>query len=143
MQALIEFIPLVTGLDQGLFIPSITFMNGFRHSKTGWEFAFGPYISVKKVISGYFDESNNWHLPNEWHTEENMNEEGRYIDNPNETVENYDARGRLRGSYGFTFAAGKTFTSGHLNIPVNLYLTPAKDGFHLGASFGFNSKNKS
>jgi hypothetical protein len=143
VQALVEFIPMVTGMDQGRFIPSITFMNGFRHSKTGWEFAFGPTISLKRVISGYYDESNNWHLPNEWHTEENMNEDGRYIDNPNETVEDYDARGRLRLSYGFTFAAGKTFTSGHLNIPVNLYLTPAKDGFHVGASFGFNSKNKS
>ncbi|MDP4662406.1 MAG: hypothetical protein NWS74_01980 [Salibacteraceae bacterium] len=143
MQALIEFIPLVTGMDQGRFIPSITFMNGFRHSKTGWEFAFGPTISVKKVINGYYDESNNWHLLNEWYTDENLDENGRYHDNPNETVEEYDSRGQLRLSYGFTFAAGKTFTSGHLNMPINLYLTPAKDGFHLGASFGFNSKNKS
>lgn len=143
IQALVEFIPMVTGMDQGRFIPSITFMNGFRHSKTGWEFAFGPTISVKRVINGYYDESNNWHLLNDWYTEENEDQDGRYIDNPNETVEEYDSRGRLRLSYGFTFAAGKTFTSGHLNVPVNLYLTPAKDGFHVGASFGFNSKNTS
>ena len=40
-QALFEFIPLVSGLDQGLFIPSFTILNGLRSSRNGWEFAFG------------------------------------------------------------------------------------------------------
>ena len=41
LQALVEVIPLISGMDQGRFIPSLTLMNGFRHSKTGVEIAFG------------------------------------------------------------------------------------------------------
>jgi TolB-like protein len=48
-QALFEFLPLVTGLDQGLFIPSITFLHGLRSNKTGFELAFGPSLAVSKI----------------------------------------------------------------------------------------------
>jgi hypothetical protein len=41
-QALFEFIPLITGLDQGKFLPSIAVLNGMRSNISGWEFAFGP-----------------------------------------------------------------------------------------------------
>ncbi|MBI3234720.1 MAG: hypothetical protein HYZ42_11905, partial [Bacteroidetes bacterium] len=43
-QALFEFIPAVSGLDIGRFIPSFTIMNGFRDNSKGWEFALGPQI---------------------------------------------------------------------------------------------------
>ena len=46
--ALFEFIPLITGLDQGQFIPSITFLHGLRSNKTGFELAFGPSIAITK-----------------------------------------------------------------------------------------------
>ena len=42
-----------------------------------------------------------------------------------------------RGSGG-----GKTFKSGKLNIPVNVYVIPSKDGIRMGASFGFNAKRR-
>ena len=43
-QALFEFIPLITGLDQGLFIPSLTLLNGLRSSRNGLEFCFWSYV---------------------------------------------------------------------------------------------------
>ena len=51
-QGLFEFIPIVTGLDQGLFIPSVSILNGLRSTKAGWEFAFGPVFSVVKMREG-------------------------------------------------------------------------------------------
>jgi TolB-like protein len=139
VQALLEFLPMVSGLDQGRFVPSFTFMNGFRHSRSGWEFAFGPTISFNKIAEGYFNDNGDWKLERDFIYWDN---EGNYLENPNEIEEDYDSRGRTRFSYGFTLAAGKTFTSGQLNIPVNVFLTPAKNGFHVGTSFGFNVRKK-
>ena len=45
-QALFEFIPMITGVDQQLIVPSITILNGFRNNKHGWEVAIGPSISI-------------------------------------------------------------------------------------------------
>jgi hypothetical protein len=36
LQALFEFIPSVTGVDQGLFLPNILFLHGLRHNRSGW-----------------------------------------------------------------------------------------------------------
>ena len=41
---LVEFIPLIGGLDQGAFLPSASLMFGLRGSE-GFEFGFGPNIS--------------------------------------------------------------------------------------------------
>lgn len=41
---------------------------------------------------------------------------------------------------GFIFGVGKSFKSGKLNIPVNLYLIPNKSGLRFGLSVGFNAK---
>ena len=43
--ALTEIIPLVGGLDQQLFIPSLTWLIGVR-TKNGLEFGFGPNVTV-------------------------------------------------------------------------------------------------
>jgi hypothetical protein len=45
---LIEFIPMVGGLEQGLFIPSITALVGYR-SKKGYELGMGPTLSLGGV----------------------------------------------------------------------------------------------
>lgn len=42
---LVEFVGLIAGLEQGLFLPSANMLVGVR-SSTGAEFAFGPNISV-------------------------------------------------------------------------------------------------
>ncbi|MFZ9587574.1 MAG: hypothetical protein ACO29U_08220, partial [Crocinitomicaceae bacterium] len=53
--ALVEGIVNVSGLEQGKFLPSFTLMNGFRFGKSGWEFAFGPRLSIKHTSEGFFD----------------------------------------------------------------------------------------
>jgi len=49
--ALLEFIPLVGGFDQGLFLPSITILTGIRNAtdaKMSLEFAVGPNFSITR-----------------------------------------------------------------------------------------------
>lgn len=130
-QALFEFIPIVTGLDQGLFIPSITVMNGIRNNKNGWEFAFGPTIVVSRMAEGYYDDDG-WHLNTEWKNDT--------VINPDPIVSRIDSRGHLRLTSGFVFAFGKTLKSGNLNIPINFFIIPTKYELRFGLSFGYNSK---
>ncbi len=135
-QALFEIIPLITGLEQGFFIPNCSFLNGFRNSKTGLEFAFGPTFSVAKKVSGYYDENNNWHLPQEWYNQ------NAGLENPYPITKRLDSRGHHEITTGFVFAVGKTFKSGRLNIPVNLFYIPGKEHTHrFGISVGYNTKN--
>jgi hypothetical protein len=131
-QALFEFIPMVTGLDQGLFIPSITVLNGIRNNKNGWEFAFGPTVSIVTKSKGYYDENNSW----------NRIGDGENNDSGFATETRLDSRGNPALATGFVIAGGKTFKSGRLNIPVNLYFIPLSDGFRCGFSFGFNAKSR-
>jgi len=42
---LAEFIPLVGGVEQGVFLPSLSGLIGYR-SNAGFEFGFGPNLSV-------------------------------------------------------------------------------------------------
>ena len=127
-QALFEFIPLVTGIDQGLFIPSFTILNGLRNNKNGWEFAFGPTVRFVAQAEGYYD-NGVWRL--------------RTADSPANAdfIKRMDSRGTREVSTGFVIAFGKTFRSGKLNIPLNGYVIPHKDGLQAGLSFGFNAKN--
>ncbi len=133
-QALFEFIPTVTGLDQGFFIPSINILNGLRHNRYGFEFAFGPNITLSKTAEGYFDENGAWHLRSEWKPEV----EGETF--PFEETERLDSRGGYKLKSGFVFAFGKTFKSGRLNIPINAFFIPGKrDSHRFGISMGFNT----
>ncbi|MEM7657051.1 MAG: hypothetical protein AAF399_13035, partial [Bacteroidota bacterium] len=65
-QGLVEVLGMVSGLEQSMFIPSLTVMNGFRENKHGFEFAFGPSFSVRNMSEGYFDGEGNWQLTQEW-----------------------------------------------------------------------------
>ncbi|HHH50207.1 MAG TPA: hypothetical protein ENK52_04430 [Saprospiraceae bacterium] len=131
-QALVEFIPLVTGLDQGQFIPSISILNGLRNSKMGLEFAFGPNLYVNKVADGYYDEQGDWHLKKEWSAT-------NIEPNPNPIESRSDSRGEIKLQSAFIFAIGKTFKSGKLNIPLNVFFAPGKNASHrFGLSMGFN-----
>lgn len=131
-QALFEFLPTVSGFNQNVFIPSVTIMNGFRNNKYGWEIAFGPTFGLINKANGYFDADNNWHLESDWQ------EEG--VENPYKIVNRIDSRGDYELQAGFIIAAGKTIKSGKLNIPINVYVVPNKEGIRMGASFGFNAK---
>jgi len=132
-QAIAEFLPTITGLDQGIIIPSFSFMNGLRHSKYGWEFAFGPTLSLTRQAKGYFDNNNIWHKESELNSKDLNN---YYI------TTRLDSRGDFVIAPGFVFGIGKTFKSGNLNIPLNAYVIPRKDGLQFGLSFGYNAKKE-
>jgi hypothetical protein len=138
IQALFEFIPMITGLDQGYFIPGFTLLHGLRSNINGWEFALGPTINLSPKARGYYDNKNVWHRENEW----DKNEENIGIKNPYIIKERLDSRGDYFVNTGFVLAFGRTFKSGKLNLPVNIYVIPHKEGFRIGASLGFNAKNK-
>jgi TolB-like protein len=127
-QALVEVIGAVNGLESGMFSPSLMVMNGLRFNNVGWEFGVGPIFRVSKNATGYYDESKNWvrasRLPEDF-------ENGSLITQ-------LDSRGHLNISTGMIVAVGKTFTSGYLNIPINVYFSPRKEGSVYGLSFGFN-----
>jgi len=46
--ALMEFLPTISGLEQGLIIPAMNILLGVRNSKTGLEFGMGYNISLFK-----------------------------------------------------------------------------------------------
>ncbi len=126
-QALFEFIPVVTGMESGVFIPSVTVLLGFRFNNTGLEFGLGPVVRGTQTASGYFDENGNWQLASTLPS-----------DSPIETVRRLDNRGKFGVSTGMIFAAGRTFRSGYLNVPVNVYFSPNKNGSYIGLIVGFN-----
>lgn len=133
-QALFEFLPLISGLDQGLFIPSLTILHGLRNNVHGIEFAFGPTISGFTQAEGYYDTDGNWLLPQEW--------AAQFPDDAPPVLEKrMDSRGGIFAIRpGFVFAAGFTFKSGKLNLPVNVFVIPNKKGTRVGLSVGFNAK---
>lgn len=133
-QALFEFIPTVTGLDQGIVMPNISILNGLRDNVKGWEFALGPTIGVVKKAKGYYDGQGEWHMSSEW-TES--------FPNPYPTETLADSRGHAAFNTGFLFAAGRSFQSGKINIPVNAFVIPSNSGIRFGLTFGYNAKGKS
>ena len=63
---LVEFVPLIGGLEQGLFLPSATALIGLR-SRTGYEFGVGPNVSLAgaglAVAAGTTITSGNMNFP--------------------------------------------------------------------------------
>jgi hypothetical protein len=135
VQALVEFVPMITGLDQGLFIPSLTLFNGIRNNKNGLEFAVGPSINISKELEKYDYENKDY-------TYEELRDQHPTVltDGLNKDYK-ADSRGSFRLKSYIVLAAGYSFKSGKLNIPVNAYVVPAKDNLRFGVSVGFNTRN--
>lgn len=130
-QALVETVGAFSGLESGNFIPSLSLMNGFRFNKNGWEFALGPIFRFARMAEGYYDESDKWHLAAEMPVGSN------YL------LENsIDSRGNVKLTTSLIVGFGKTFRSGYLNIPINIYFIPKKEGSAVGINFGFNIAKK-
>ena len=134
-QALIENVFMISGLESGRFIPNEAPMLGFRFGKNAWEFAFGPTFRLVNKADGYYDDKGNWHLQKEWDANTAM--PSTYV-----TDNRLDSRGSLELSTGLVIAFGRTFHSGYLNIPLNIYVAPRRDGTNVGATFGFNIQKK-
>lgn len=129
-QALVEVVVAVNGLESGQIIPSVNFLNGFRFNNGGYEFGLGPVFRLVRKAEGYFQDGK-WIL-----TDDTLIPEGVEIENL------IDSRGDVEPSLGIIIAAGKTFHSGYLNVPVNLYFSPVKDGSVIGFTIGFNTTKK-
>jgi hypothetical protein len=137
-QALFEFIPTITGLDQGLAIPGFTFLNGIRGNKRGWELAIGPSFNVVQVDNGFYLPNGDWITKDQW----SQSPYFQTIPTPN-FRERLDSRGDIKLTSSFIVAIGKTLRSGNLNIPVNAFFIPARSGVRFGISVGYNLRNKS
>ena len=142
--ALVEFIMMAGGIESGRFIPSVSTLLGFRMGRQGWEFAIGPSFRIIRKADGYYtkDENGNpaWHLKSEWNNYSNQT--GSFVSNPNPITSRIDSRGNPGFSGGLVIAVGRTFKSGYLNIPVNAYVVPRKEGWTYGLSLGFNIYKK-
>lgn len=142
-QALFEFIPMITGLDQGRFIPSFTFMNGLRSNKSGWEFAFGPSLSFATMAEGFYDPAQDGMSADKrtFYIKQDNMQLWRDLGEPS-TITRMDSRGNVNIVPAFVFAVGKTFRSGRMNLPVNAWFIPGKNGPRFGLSMGWNAKDR-
>lgn len=144
--ALGEVILNVSGLEQGKFVPSLSLMNGFRFGKRNWEFAFGPTFSFSKKSYGFFDTDDHLGNGNQYYRTRDV-DLGKY---PDRTLQDWgyaenlhlDTRGATYFSTRWLMAFGRTFQSGALNIPVNIYYSATKNGGFIGTSIGFNIMKK-
>ncbi|MEM9987175.1 MAG: hypothetical protein AAF804_18935 [Bacteroidota bacterium] len=138
-QALVEVIGFVSGLDQSLFIPSLIFLNGFRENRFGFEFGFGPSIALRRMADGFYDDQGAWRLAREWNQTDDL---GDLL--PIEGLQRQmDSRGDVEVFSRWVWAVGKTFRSGYLNIPVNLYVSTSRSDVMYGISVGFNLQRRS
>lgn len=132
-QALFEFIPLIAGLEYGRIIPSANALLGMRNSRTGWEFAVGPNFTTTVTAEGYL-QGGSFIL------------KGTPGYDPTGKVEitRLDSRGDLAVSTGLVLGFGKTFKSGKMNFPLNVFVvTPGRgDSWRVGTSVGFNIVRK-
>jgi TolB-like protein len=126
-QALLEILPMVSGVDQGLFIPSLTVLNGIRSNMNGLEFAIGPTFSLVKKAEVYEKDG-------QWQLVDGLTPVGT------NTFERLDSRGKLKLNSAVIIAVGYSLRSGKLNIPINAYVSPSRNNLRLGISFGFNTK---
>lgn len=151
--ALGELVVNVGGMEQGQFIPSLTLLNGFRFGKAGWEFAFGPSFGIRKTSMGLFDLDGKFYSQSDWEAKSYDSWRANPLNVDQVTGEVLipysepdaslytrvlDNRGRSELSANWIMAFGRTFRSGALNIPVNLYYSSNQYGGILGASVGFN-----
>jgi len=106
-------------------------MNGFRFNESGFELATGPVFRMVKNAEGFYQDGR-WTRTSEVETL------------PSETtvIKRLDHRGSHELALGMIVAVGKTFRSGYLNIPVNVYVIPRKAGTTVGLTFGFNTTAK-
>jgi len=129
LQALFEIIPIISGVDQGRIIPSLTLLNGVRMNTNGLEFAVGPIFILTKKADGYYDAEGNWHLKSE------------YTPSDETIKKRLDSRGDPYVDAGLVFALGKSFKSGKVNFPVNIFIVLKKKDVQFGLSLGFNASS--
>src|SRR5438309_6497849 len=93
-QALVECVGLIGGLESGKIIPSLTFRNGFRFGKAGWEFGFGPSFRVIQKATGFYGDGNNNTVKDQWYVASDWTKLNPSVDiNPYVLTKRLDSRG--------------------------------------------------
>lgn len=142
--ALGEVLLTISGLEQGIAIPSITLMHGIRFGKGGWELAFGPGFGLVKKSEGFFDSEGTYGDPGKyWTLNEFQNSNNYDPELMNEPIypidEHLDDRSKTYHlNTRFVVAAGRTFQVGALNLPVNVFYSNMRNSGMVGLSVGFN-----
>ena len=142
-QALIEGLIFINGIEKEMFSPSFALLNGFRSSKNGWEFGFGPTFRLTTQSQGYYlgdtigGVGGEYDVIDDWVKSSKSNTPDGYTN----TLRT-DKRGDIRFKTGWVWAIGRTFKSGYLNIPVNLFYSSGREGGYIGLSMGFNIAKK-
>lgn len=145
--ALVEGIINISGLDQGQFMPSVSLLNGFRWGKANWEFAFGPRLGIKSVSTGFLDKDGEYGPSGAYYSKAEFQANGGMVNtNTGELIfepyqgfsEHFDKDGIKKISPTFLVAFGRTFQSGSLNIPVNIFYSAQPGGGFVGVNMGFN-----
>ena len=142
-QALLEGLIFITGVEKGLFSPSLALLNGFRSSKNGWEFGFGPTFRISSTAEGYYEDldgDKKFDVIEEWNYRSDANWQGETPVFEYRT--DFSSYSSPRLKTGWVWALGRTFHSGYLNIPVNLFYSSGSEGGYLGLSMGFNIAKK-
>ncbi len=124
-QAVAEAIISINSIESGMFSPSLALIQGFRFH--GWELGFGPVLRLTQSASGYY-------LDGQW-TRGDSPPEGSDA----EVIRQIDSKGNIGLSTGLIIAAGKTFSSGYLHLPVNVYWSPIPEygSSVVGVMLGF------
>lgn len=123
VQAIFQTNVSVAGLDQQMAIPSLSFVNGFRLSNSGWEIGFGPVFRLTQLEDIVFSNR----LASDFSDVE--------LDvNPTRQI---DSRGPVSIQSGWIWAFGKSFKMGQMNVPINVYTIPDRNGWLVGLSMGW------
>ena len=119
MSAILQTNVSIAGLSQQMAIPSLSFVQGFRFSN-GWEFGFGPVLRLTQ-------------------TENIVGETTLASDFPEnlDYRRQLDSRGPVALQSAWIYAIGRSFQLGQMNVPINLYGIPDKDGWLVGLSMGW------
>jgi len=150
-QAILEVVPAIGGFTYGMFIPSLTLLQGFRVGNWGLEFALGPNFRLMRMSQGYFSRyiptvtiNNKGVKDTSYTVDEGSWTRGAAPDPSLVSAELPDSRGGFELKTNLLLAAGITFHSGYLNLPLNVYLVPKKggEGTTWGFSLGFNVANR-
>ncbi len=140
--ALFECLVNFAGLEQGKFMPSVALMNGFRFAKQGWEIAAGPSFGPYRYYNGFFDANGTFGEPGKFWSDRDFNYSGHSDSELKEAGYEMKKIAHKDGYWGintrWVVAAGRTFQSGALKVPVNVFYTSMRGGGMLGLNVGFN-----
>lgn len=133
IQGLFEFVPSISGIEHGAFIPSVAILHGVRSNKSGLEFAVGPLFVVSKRAEGFYNDNGRWIRLDDYKEKLTPEQEDKVSNE-------IDKRGGFHLDGGLVIAIGKSIRSGNVNFPINFFTVLKKDSPRIGFSMGFNTK---